>query len=87
MILIFEGKSYRIEDKIDVPIVQWIEHSRPKGRMCVRLVLGTQKKVIEKNNLHLVFSTGDAVANITGSGMEIKKSDVIITGTLASIQF
>lgn len=45
------------------------------------------KKVIEENNLHIVFSTGNAVARITGQGMIIQNSDTIIPGSLAYIQF
>lgn len=45
------------------------------------------KKVIEENRLHLVYYTGDAMAEIDGNSMKTKKSDVSIPGTLAAITF
>lgn len=45
------------------------------------------KKVIEENQLHLIFYSGEAMAEITRTGITIKKSDIKIPGTLAHIQF
>ena len=45
------------------------------------------KKVIEENQLHLTFYTGEATAEITGAGITIQKSHTKIPGTLACIQF
>lgn len=45
------------------------------------------KKVIEENQLHLAFYTGETMAEISGNGFTIKKSDARVPGTLAFIRF
>lgn len=45
------------------------------------------KKVVEENRLRLIFYSGEAVAEITSSGLNIKKSSILIPGTLAYIEF
>lgn len=45
------------------------------------------KKIIEDNQLNLRFFTGNAVGEINGAGLEIKKTDMQIPGTLAIIKF
>lgn len=60
-----------------VPIVQWIEHSRPKGGMCVRFVLGTQcdvggEKVLIYPRLLLLLTHRDGpVAHLVERGIRI----------------
>ncbi len=41
------------------------------------------KKVVEENNLHLVFYSGMSVAEISAGGMNIKESNINIPGTLS----
>lgn len=45
------------------------------------------KKIIEDNRLRLFFYSGDAVVNITASGLTVNKSPTNIPGTLAYIEF
>lgn len=45
------------------------------------------KKIIEDNQLNLRFFTGNAIGQINSAGLEIKKTDMQIPGTLAIIKF
>jgi len=45
------------------------------------------KKIMEENNLHLQFYSGNAVCEIEKNKMQIKPSDINIFGTLAIITF
>jgi molybdopterin converting factor small subunit len=45
------------------------------------------RKIIEENKLNLRFFTGNAVCRINGAGMEIKKNDIQVPGTLVIIKF
>jgi DNA-binding HxlR family transcriptional regulator len=45
------------------------------------------KQVIKKNNLSLYFYSGNAVAVISDAGLEVKKQQALIPGTLAIIKF
>lgn len=45
------------------------------------------KKVVEENKFYLEFYSGAAVAKISGNGLAIEKSSVVVPGTLTYITF